>query len=83
MKRRLWVLTATLGTTLLMTSCLRKEYTCYCERQEQWGKAKEEEPLGFMSNNAAQKRCNDYQLSRAEELHGTGKVIRCKVVTDL
>jgi hypothetical protein len=83
MKRLLWVLTATTGATLLLTSCLRKEYTCYCERQEQWGKAKEEMPLGFMSNNAAQRKCNDHQYKRTEELRGTPKTIRCKVITDL
>jgi|GEM_PF-4015394 len=63
-------------------SCQRKEYTCYCLITDQGYPQEEKSSLGLLSNNKAQKKCNDYQETRTNEFRGTTKQIRCKVIND-
>ncbi len=62
------------------SSCGKNDYTCAC-KVGYGGPTPlyENKELGRVSNNRAQKLCNDYQLSRVDEMKGTGNVIQCKV----
>jgi len=63
------------------SSCGKNDYSCNC--QIAYGGPSllyENKELGRVTNNKAQKLCNDHQLSRAEEMKGTGQTIQCKVI---
>jgi hypothetical protein len=62
------------------SSCGKNDYTCAC-KVGYGGPTPlyENKELGRVSNNRAQKLCNDYQFSRVDEMNGTGNVIQCKV----
>ncbi len=79
---RILFLVSMLFFVVLTTSCQRKEYTCYCQVTDQGYPQEERNPLGLISNNKAQKKCNDYQESRTNDFRGTTKQIRCKVIND-
>ncbi len=58
---------------LSLTSCGKRDFTCTCKlsngtTQEKW--------LGKMSNNTAQKMCNDYQIQLKNNPNGVMPV--CK-----
>ncbi len=73
----------TLFALIVMTifsSCGKNDYICACKIG--YGGVTplyENKDLGRVSNNKAQKLCNDHQLSRTEEMKGTGQTIQCKV----
>jgi len=83
MKRLGYVAVVALSAVVFLTSCQRKEYTCWCKVAQPGGTVIEEEPMGLISNNLAQKKCAQYQDNRTEEFVGYPKQIRCKVTTDL
>jgi hypothetical protein len=64
----------------IFSSCGKNDYICACKVA--YGAPTplyENKDLGRVSNNRAQKLCNDYQLSRVDEMKGTGQTIQCKV----
>jgi hypothetical protein len=64
-----------------LASCGKMEYTCQCKISNgSTTPLTEELDMGKITNNAAQKRCNNHQLNRANELKSSGQVIQCKVV---
>lgn len=83
MKRVGSVAILSLLAVLMFSSCKRNQYTCWCRVVQPGGAVIEEQPLGLISNNLAQKKCADYQDSRTEDFVGYPKQIRCQVQTDL
>lgn len=73
---------AIVPVVLLFTSCKRNNYTCWCQVKEVHGARIEELQLGYMSNDRAQKKCNDYEYARGEELRGTTTSLNCKVINE-
>jgi hypothetical protein len=66
--------------SISLGSCGKLEYTCSCKITD--GSPTpiyEEVGLGKITNNSAQKKCNNHQLSRAKELLPENKVIQCRV----
>ncbi|GAA4463296.1 hypothetical protein GCM10023093_11420 [Nemorincola caseinilytica] len=68
---------------MLFTSCKRKEYTCWCRISQPSGAVIEENSLGLLGINKAEKKCMEYQDNKTEEFVGYPKQIRCQVITDL
>jgi hypothetical protein len=71
------IIAAGFASIFLFASCQKKDYTCACKfsnstTSEVW--------LGYMSNNAAQKKCNDHQENLTKNSTGTGIVSQCKVI---
>lgn len=61
----------------LFSSCEKREYTCFCKMSNG---TTSELPLGRLSNNKAQKKCNDHQLELTEQAAGYGVASQCKVI---
>lgn len=57
------------------TSCNKQDYTCYCKMSNGTDRSFE---LGRMSNNAAQKACNQQQMDLT--VSSVGTVGSCKLV---